>query len=64
MTKPLVYDADWKWDQLSASLGGLYHKGLFDDYNWAVKASEREITAADALLIIATMFARQNGVDV
>ncbi|WP_240421679.1 glycoside hydrolase family 73 protein [Paenibacillus periandrae] len=60
--KPLVYDADWKWDQLAKSLDGLYHAGLLENYNWAEQASKREINAADALLIIATMLARQNGV--
>jgi lysozyme len=62
MTKPLEYDADWKWDQLAKSLDGLYHAGLLENYNWAESASKREINAADALLIIATMLARQNGV--
>lgn len=62
MIKPLEYDADWKWDQLAKSLDGLYHAGLLENYNWAEQASKREINAADALLIIATMLARQNGV--
>jgi hypothetical protein len=62
MTKPLEYDADWKGDQLVLSLNGLFHKGLLNSYNWTEQASKCEINAADALLIIATMLARQNDV--
>ncbi|NHN33581.1 DUF1906 domain-containing protein [Paenibacillus agricola] len=58
------YEADWKWDQLAKSLDGLYHAGLLENYNWAEQASNRDITISDALLIMATMLARQNGVKI
>ncbi|OMF06804.1 hypothetical protein BK127_30855 [Paenibacillus sp. FSL H7-0331] len=64
MTRKLEFEHDWQWDQLSTALDGLYHKGLFGDYNWAEKASKREITAADALFLSTVILARQNGVDV
>jgi hypothetical protein len=64
MSKKLEFEHDWQWDQLATALDGLHHKGLFGDYNWAEKASKREITEADALFLNTVMLARQNGVEV